>query len=455
MKFSGLSRRASDVPRILLVNPWIYDFAAYDFWAKPMGLLLLAALLRRHGYAVHYIDCLDRFHPLAPPSDPGARCGRGPYLKTPLPPPQALADVSRRFCRYGIRPEWFRHDLRRTKKPDLILVTSMMTYWYPGVSAAIRVIRQVWPAVPIVLGGIYATLCPHHARQNCGADDLITGEGEAAVLRMAAAYTGAATASPIGDGDLDRLPYPAFDLQHCVNYVTLRTSVGCPYRCAYCASHILNPVRRRRSAEHVVEEILFWHTDFRVNDFVLYDDAFLLDAEAHAVPLLEQLVEKRLPVRFHTPNAVHIRGISGRIARLMHAAGFTTLRLGLETAAFEGSRTLDHKVTRQEFASAVRRLHAAGFTPAQIGAYLLAGLPGQPLEAVAEAAHRVWQSGVTPIPAYYSPIPGTRLWPTAKAHSRYDLEKDPIFTNNAILPCRKQAFDWQELSRLKNSLPRP
>ena len=26
---------------ILLVNPWIHDFAAYDFWLKPLGLLYL------------------------------------------------------------------------------------------------------------------------------------------------------------------------------------------------------------------------------------------------------------------------------------------------------------------------------------------------------------------------------------------------------------------------------
>ena len=45
-----------DVPHILLVNPWIHDFAAYDFWAKPMGLLTLAALLRSHDFYVSYID---------------------------------------------------------------------------------------------------------------------------------------------------------------------------------------------------------------------------------------------------------------------------------------------------------------------------------------------------------------------------------------------------------------
>ena len=48
---------------ILLINPWVYDFAAYDLWAKPLGLLYLAALLERNGWTIHYIDCLDIHHP--------------------------------------------------------------------------------------------------------------------------------------------------------------------------------------------------------------------------------------------------------------------------------------------------------------------------------------------------------------------------------------------------------
>jgi hypothetical protein len=35
--------------KILLINPWIYDCAAYDFWIKPVGLLSLASLLRENG----------------------------------------------------------------------------------------------------------------------------------------------------------------------------------------------------------------------------------------------------------------------------------------------------------------------------------------------------------------------------------------------------------------------
>jgi hypothetical protein len=49
---------------VLLINPWIYDFTAYDFWLKPLGLLYIAALLGRHGsFRLSFIDCLDRFQP--------------------------------------------------------------------------------------------------------------------------------------------------------------------------------------------------------------------------------------------------------------------------------------------------------------------------------------------------------------------------------------------------------
>ena len=127
-----MTPKNTQAPHILLVNPWIHDFAAYDFWAKPYGLLSLAAVLRDHGLRVSYIDCLDRFHPKARPGDPRARHGRGPYRKQSIDHPRGLEGIERTYSRYGIDPEWLREDLRELDAPDLILVTSLMTYWYPA-----------------------------------------------------------------------------------------------------------------------------------------------------------------------------------------------------------------------------------------------------------------------------------------------------------------------------------
>ncbi|MFQ5628541.1 MAG: hypothetical protein ACE5I1_07255 [bacterium] len=35
---------SAKTPTFLLVNPWITDFAAYDFWSKPLGLLYIASV---------------------------------------------------------------------------------------------------------------------------------------------------------------------------------------------------------------------------------------------------------------------------------------------------------------------------------------------------------------------------------------------------------------------------
>ncbi len=438
-----------DTPHILLVNPWIHDFAAYDVWAKPLGLLTLASILRYHGFNITYLDCLDRFHPKAPQTNPYARHGRGPYLKTKIPKPGGLEDIPRNFSRYGIEKKWFREDLLCIKRPDLVLMTSMMTYWYTGVQETIGVIKDIFPDMTIVLGGIYASLCHEHAQNYSGAHRIETGPGEEHILKMVGDYTGFSVNAKFDPDDLDTYPYPAFELQRKIAYIPLLTSKGCPFACKYCASHFLNPKRMVRNPESVVQEIKRWHEKYKVEDFAFYDDALLVNAEKHAVPMLEGIIKAGLKVRFHTPNAVHIREISRQTARLMFQAGFKALRLGLETAAFDLRNELDRKVTVSEFASAVTCLREAGFDKNMIGVYLLVGLPGQKTESIENSIKTVRQNGATPILAYYSPIPHTALWSSAVASSRYDLESDPLFTNNAILPCQNEPFSWQTISHLK------
>ena len=437
-------------PHILLVNPWIHDFAAFDFWSKPMGLLTLAAVLRLHGCRVSYVDCLDRFHPCAPPADPLARNGRGAYPKTRLGNPPGLEDIPRRYSRYGIRPAWLRRDLAALRPPDLILVSGTMTYWYPGVAETIAALKTAFPKTPVILGGIYATLCPQHAARVCGADRLLTGPGENRVLDLVAEFTGFTPERRFDPARLDSYPYPAFDLQRKVPYVCLLTSRGCPFNCAYCAARYLQGACRRRRPAAVVAEIRHWHDAFGVRDFVFYDDALLNRSADHFRPIMEGVIRSGLAVRFHTPNAVHIREIDDPTAELMIRAGFESLRLGLETTAFEARTAMDRKVTAGEFQRAIGCLKRAGFDARRIGAYLLAGLPGQPLAAVARSIETAKAAGISPVLAYYSPIPHTAMWPAAVASSRYDLSADPIFTNNAILPCQKAPFSWERLSYLKN-----
>ncbi len=451
---SGKTDGAAQGPHLLLVNPWIHDFAAYDVWAKPFGILQLAAILRAHGARVSFVDCLDRFHPRACGGDPHARDGRGPYRKTPIPPPPALRDIRRTYSRYGIEPAWFLEDLRRLPRPDLILVTSLMTYWYPGVQETIRHIRAVFPDSPLILGGIYATLCADHARRHAGADFVAPGATEKDILDLVARWTGWRPRACFDPDRLDTYPYPAFDLLREISCVPMLTSRGCPFDCAYCASKILSRGYRTRDPSASAAEIAYWYRRFGAMNFAFYDDALLVNAESHAIPLLENIITRGLPVRFHTPNALHIRGITQETAQLMYRAGFKTIRLGLETYRSARRDELDVKTNAAEFRNAAACLRAAGFDGHQVGAYLLVGLPDQDPAEVEAAISWVKETGVTPILAHYTPIPHTRLWPKALAASRYDLAADPVLTNNAISPCQKTPFSWDSLTRLKRRASR-
>ena len=327
----------------------------------------------------------------------------------------------------------------------------MMTYWYPGVQATIEVLKSVYPQVPLILGGVYASLCPDHARAHAGADRVVTGPAEEKILPILSELTGFNPWWRCDPQDPDSYPLPAFDLQKVVNFIPLITIRGCPFRCAYCASHQLFQGLQRRQPDSVVAEMAHWYHQFGVRDFVFYDDALLVHADRHLMPILEGVLVAGYPFRFHTPNAIHIGRLTPEIARLMHRAGFKTLRLGLETMAFDTRSDLDQKVTARQFMRAVKWLKTAGFSTPQIGAYLLVGLPGQSMASIMSSIKLVKRAGITPVPAHYTPIPGTALWPSAVAASRYDLASDPAFTNNALMPCRKVPFAWSDLSEVKEA----
>jgi len=446
----------TDSPHILCINPWIHDFAAFDFWAKPLGLLSLAAILREKGLKVSYIDCLDRFHPKQTRGRKVCWDGRGPFQKTEIALPKGLETIDKKFSRYGISPLWFEEDLKQIIKPDLIFVTSLMTYWASGVKETIERVKAVYPDVPVVLGGIYASLCYEHATQDTLADLVIKGPGENQlnkILKELINFDLSDTSLPGQKDlpeDLDAFPFPALDLQGTIAYAPILTSRGCPFSCDYCASSFLEPKVRRRSPENVFREIEHWHRGYQVKNFAFYDDALLVNAKAYAFPLFEKIIASGMDVWFHTPNALHIREITGKAAGLMFKAGFKTIRLGLETADFSADRSYDKKVREDEFLNAIAHLKAAGFEKKQIGAYLLCGLPGQNMDILESSMKFVKKTGILPVLAYYTPIPHTPMWDDAVRNSKFDLLEHPVFTNNTLFPCVSSNIDLNRISQLKN-----
>ncbi len=431
--------------RVLCIHPWITDFAAYNLWIEPLGLLAVAGVLRQAGHDVALIDCLERHHPnAAAPQSPRDAYGCGQFTKTELPKPAALAHVPRRWGRYGLPVEVFEAELAAQSRPDAVLVGSMMTYWYPGPFEVVHRVKVHWPEVPVALGGVYATLCPDHARARSGADAVLGGVGERQALQWVNEVTGQPRTAYGSVGAV----LPAHDLRRSQGYVAVRTARGCPFHCPYCAVHQLCPGGfAPRPVEDVVEEIRWCVEGLGATDMAFYDDALLFNARHHIMPILDRVIESGLRVRMHTPNGLHARFVDRELAEKMHQAGFLTLRLGLETTAPDGRLQDAGKVDERSFARAVEALFEAGFTAREVSAYVLIARPGQSLEA-AEANSRFAQSlGVPVRAAQFSPVPGTVEFDKAVNLGCITADADPLLHNNSIYPCGRAAA-WEQLKRV-------
>jgi len=395
------------------------------------------------------VDCLDPDHPEMPQAKV-REYAHGKFSRSPIHKPAALENIPRSFSRYGVNPEFIEQDLLSVSAPRAVLVTGLMTYWYQGVRETVLLLKKIFPQTPVLLGGVYASLLPDHARAHSAADEVLGGPGEAALASALLRHT---SVSATGASHPTELEFsPALDLLRVVRFLPLLTSRGCPFRCAYCASAKLSPFFVRQDPDAVVQEIQDAVQKYGVQDIALYDDAFLVDADAHALPILEAAAERFPGMRWHSPNGLHAAAINQKVALAMKKAGFETIRIGLESSADEFHRRTGGKTDMDSFVSAVRHLKEAGFSREQIGGYLLVGLPGQSPQQVEEDVERVLQAGAFPKLAEYSPIPGTSMWEEAIKSGQYPIDQEPLFQNCTLLAAAEPGVDAEFLRKTRQRI---
>jgi pyruvate-formate lyase-activating enzyme len=413
-------------PKVLLVNPPIYDFTAYDFWLQPYGMFRVAGRLR-HACKLSCFNFLV--------SAQQDEWGRGRFPEEIITKPRSFRDIPRRYRRFGRSRIEFQRYLRQ-RSIDAVLIQTMMTYWYPGISEVIRDVRQFQPAAKIVLGGIYATLCPTHAA-SLGADLIVTGDGLDPLWRLL-------SVSP-GKG----FPYWPSPLRQAG---VMKLTEGCPFRCSYCSVPQCTSGFSTRPVEESLEELKEL-VRLGAQNVAFYDDALLFKPESVLIPFLQGVLRLSPPVAFHTPNALHARFLSEKLARLLVRAGFKTFFLGLESGSDNWLDKTGGKVSRDEYAEAVRNLRTSGATA--ITSNIIIGHPDsdeQEVEAAMNFAHKL----NTKIQlADFSPIPGT---PDGEACRKWVDVDEPLSHNKTAFTLRRLGFERvnslkQMCRALNSSLP--
>jgi hypothetical protein len=418
-------------PKILLVNPPIYDFAAYDFWLKPYGLLSVAGYIR--GKAdFGLFDYLDRLGPFATKQKEleSDRWGKGRFYCEQVPSPPCLEAIPRHFRRFGLPRGMFRDFLAKEGPFDFVFVQTTMTYWYKGIEEVIEDIRKVWPQAKIILGGNYVTLCGDHA-QRLGADFLVQGTD----LEPFWEYVGI---SP-------DLRQPAlWQAYRKLDVGVLKLTDGCPFNCTYCSVPKVYGKFRPRPLERSLAEVELL-CRLGIKNIAFYDDALLFKAEEVLVPFLNEVVKHNREVNFHNPNALNARFIARDLAELMVRAGFQTFYLGFESASSQWQKHTGSKVFSDELAQAVEHLIAAGAKPANITAYQILGHPYSDIQQLEASMRFVNSLGIRGMLADFSPIPGT---PDGEYCRKWVNMDEPLMHNKTAFPIILLGFD--ENNRLKD-----
>lgn len=426
---------------ILAINPWIHDFAAYDYWTKPYGFLQILEYFKKYNFNIKFVDLLDRYHPLVKEKYfKEKKYGTGKFYSEEIKKPKVINWVPRKYKRYGLPKENFKQTVNNYS-PNMIMITSSMTYWYPGVFETIQLCKKQFPSIPVILGGTYATLCYEHAKRFSKADYVVSFRNLSNLSNIVKKITDIDI--EFDNKELINITPSYFQYYNSLPYAVIRTSWGCSFNCSYCASHYLSPPKRIIvDCDKMIPKLQDLNTQ-GIKNFVFYDDALLVNKN-HIQELLNQIIHSKMEAKFHTPNGLHARFLSYNIAELFKEVNFINPRVSLETT----DNTIPHfnnaKVNLSQIEKAISNLKKAGYKKGEYSVYLLLGIPGENLDLLEKTLSLIHKLGAHIYLTEFSPIPKTELWDNINFN-----KEEPLLQNNSLFPFYN-VKEWNKLQRVKD-----
>ncbi len=380
---------------------------------------------------------MDRNHPsLQNLSLKKDQWGRGKFISFPADHPAPLSELPLKFRRFGLSRTLLESELEDNGPYDFALLQTGMTYWYPGTQEVIEIIRETSPGTRIIIGGVYATLCPGHAR-SLGADLTLSGLGLEPLWQELEI-----------EPDLDSPPF--WEGYPQLSAGVIKLTEGCPYRCTYCSVSTVYKGFSINNLNYSVES-LKRALQQGAENIAFYDDALLFRWEDALKPFLETLEGLGEAPVFHTPNALNARMINRENSEMIVKSGFRTFYLGFESVSREWQGRTGEKVSSDNLARAVDFLVNAGGSTEGITVYIIIGHPddaGQEVEASIRFAGGL---GVRVMLSEFSPIPGTpdgersRKW----VNMEEPLQHNKTFFTGRILG-RKRTQELKQLCKEQN-----
>ena len=287
---------------------------------------------------------------------------------------------------------------------DMVGITSL-TPAYPTARRILKQYRDGGGRGMTVLGGVHPTIFHREILAEKAADGIVRREGETPFAELLAAVE---TKSPLtnvaglsfrdGDeivvnpdheqvADLTSLPFPAWEcltdgLDVYAEAPTLglfgRTlpilaSRGCPMRCTFCGQEIFHKGVRTRPVEHVLEEVRFLQSEFRIRNFVFLDANFPT-RRADGIAFCNAMRESGLHRDLHWSAELAVSLADRELIFEMASAGCTNLEFGFEVGDAKVLKETRKGTTLEQAYHVARWAREAGI---HVFGLFMIGLPGE------------------------------------------------------------------------------
>jgi radical SAM superfamily enzyme YgiQ (UPF0313 family) len=314
-------------------------------------------------------------------------------------------------------------DYRAVPRPDLVGITAFTSQANRAYEVAAHFRRL---GVPVVMGGIHATMCLDEVMER--ADSVVTGEAEGIwpqVLEDARhgclkrRYDG-------GLAEMNGAPFARHDLlTGGYAFGAIQTTRGCPLNCSFCSVTRFNGAKyRQRPIADVVREF----RSISEKHVLVVDDNLIGTRPEHiarAKNLFRAMAQAKLRKKWIAQATINFADDEELLA-LAAKAGCSGVFIGFESAAPEGLLEIGKKfnlLKGRDFRASVRRIQRHNILVA--GSFII-GLdidePGIG-KRIAEVASRYGVDNLNTL--FLTPLPGTRLWDQMKSENRIALDVFP------------------------------
>lgn len=256
--------------------------------------------------------------------------------------------------------------------------------------------------------------------------------------------------------DLDDLGFPeftqmspsAYPMDYTGHvYVPMVTTRGCPYHCTYCAAPLNNSHRlRRRSPDHVLEEMRRLKTDWKVTMVSIVDDNFTMNP-SHARGVLQAMIDSDIGLFWRAPNGIRLDTLNRELIELMERSGCRELYLGVESGSPRVLDEMKRRVTVETYREKVDLL--ARYSKIRLLGFFMMGYPTETEEDL-----RMTSDLANSLPIhraaffYFTPHPGTEIHDEMRDNGEISddmwsslfYDKPTIGTRNVSLKSLQQ---WQ------------